>query len=762
MATKILVLGKEGSQSHHPFLPVVSSLGDILYHSEGSFKRPSDIFIFIYKNKIDIVAMLNPYGSEKRLHLYNLLRKIQFPVLTYDRGGLPDSWFFDVGFNADSPTYSPLHWDNPLNANDIMIVKEYISNVRKSGVTLERQGQRVGAANLRKSLGLNGKNILFVPFQRPHDTTVRYFSGSVRGIPDFIRVVEEIAKLLPLYAPDWVILGKQHPLEQNFLSNSIRIVPPDTHIHDLLEICSAVCLINSGVGLLATLFERPVYHFGESYYSHPKLNRRVSSASDVVLSLRDNLIDFCPETRDRLIHYLRYKVYSFGHSDMEIVSNKDGSFRNVVRHIDFREIKIPDAISNPSQKKRVLFVTPVIPLPINRGSAQRTDSMIRALLRSGVSLTILVLNRSEPESTPLTIEERLSIAYPGSIVKTVNHPRILKNLHKNFNFMWYIYYKIIIFFQRITMDRFRITNENECPTSFRSEIHRHVIKNSYDALYFNYAKVCDNVIRRFSGIKICDTHDVQTNRVRHNYSIRYNPIISRILSKIFMNSERKFLMLFDKLISISPSEISDLKKISKGCADITCIPAFFKDCSFSPESPHTITDILFVGSRSTPNLDSILWFISDVLPEILTNYSELNMRIVGSITEREELLLSIKPYKKNITLINFAQDLDAIYAETRIVVCPVLYGTGMKIKSVEALAHSSAIVGTSVAFDGINVQDGINAMCADDPMMFCKKILELLANSEKRHTMRRAAHTLFMKEHSETANIKKISALLDI
>jgi hypothetical protein len=112
-------------------------------------------------------------------------------------------------------------------------------------------------------------------------------------------------------------------------------------VHDLLELCDAVALVNSGVGLLASLFNKPVYYFGKSYYAHPGINRHVQSATALFLNAVRNPVQFDAEVRDRLIHHLTKRVYSFGKFETELVRQKEGHLINVTRQIDFYDLKLP-------------------------------------------------------------------------------------------------------------------------------------------------------------------------------------------------------------------------------------------------------------------------------------------------------------------------------------------------------------------------------------------------------------------------------------
>lgn len=351
---EILALGDRFAAAYTSIEHALRTLGRLTFRREHSFESADAVVDFIRDSPFELVIMPNPYGNSRRMYVYQKLRAVGFPVLVFDRGGLPNSWFFDIGFNADSPSYSPLSWDQPLDADQRTSVRDYISSVISSDVALETQGDRVGGEELRKELSLEGKQVLFVPFQRPGDTTMRHFAGNVKDAQEFTLRIEQVQGLLASVSDDWVVICKKHPLETKLPSRRLQFVPDDTHIHDLLELASAVALVNSGTGLLATLFDKPVYHFGQTYYEHPRLNRSVQTADALVHALLHAPVHFDPDVRDRLIFHLVNRVYSFGKFETELVEEKDGALRNITRHIDFTELRFPEDVF---KKKNPAFFT---------------------------------------------------------------------------------------------------------------------------------------------------------------------------------------------------------------------------------------------------------------------------------------------------------------------------------------------------------------------------------------------------------------------
>ncbi|GEM_PF-1225208 len=727
---KAVALGKKLSAAYLSIPQFCGLFETLEYINEHKCEGVDDVLDKISESNCDVVIMPNPYGNKRRNLVYKELKKLNFPVITFDRGGLPGSWYFDKGFNADSPTYSPLMWDQKISAEESDSVKKYIEDIHLNGHALEAQSKLLGGEQLKRKLGLYDKKILFVPFQRPKDTTVEYFSGSVKDMNEFNMRIEKIAKLLNTHDSDWVVIGKKHPLENTKVNSSIRYVEDDTHINDLIEASDAVCLINSGVGLLSMLWDKPVYHFGEVYYAHPSLNRRVHNEIDVVHSLLKCPVKFEPVVRDRFISYLIKHVYSFGEFSTELV-REGNAFRNITRNIDFENITLPSYPCLDANKKKILFVSSVIPIPVNRGSAVRTNQMLLNLVKEGYLIDCVFVNMSYPKETSKDIKARIKAAYPLVNNVTVRkHPKFSKGYQK---FKYNIGTLFDIFFRR---DQ-EITNTKECPGELSRLVRSFAKDVNYDGFFINYLKLIKSVPESKLSKTIVDIHDFQSHRIANDVLPTLPKRKQNSYLENFQRSEIKLLKKANKVVSISSTETKHLKNILPNL-NILTVPAA---CEKNYSSSENIFEyeLAFIGSNSDANRDSILWFLDNVFPFIVEQHRNIKLLIQGNVT-RNKLLLNNANFqkyigKKNIVAGGFVQDLGEVYAKSEIIICPIIKGTGMKIKVAEALSHSKAIIGTDIAFEGYELNDGENMMLANSKDEFVNAVNILLNNKPLYHQL---------------------------
>lgn len=310
-ARKTLVLCRPNSTALETLRQALPLVGQYSVFDENIFRDEHALLKKFSMGGFTHVLFLNPYGNEHRLNLYRAVRRAGVPYWVHDRGALPHSWFFDPsGFNADSSSYDPEKWDKPLSESEKEAVISYVRVLKSNAETLEKNGAPKSAEHWRHVLGAADRKILFVPLQRPTDTVTRYFGGEVGPYENFYFWVSRVAAGLD--PAEWLVVVKKHPAETTRPSIPGAVfVPDDAHVHDLIDLSSAVLLVNSGVGVLALAFGKPVIACGEAFYTSKGLAIKASSADDVITKLNSGL-SYDEDTVQRFIHYLSSKFYSFG------------------------------------------------------------------------------------------------------------------------------------------------------------------------------------------------------------------------------------------------------------------------------------------------------------------------------------------------------------------------------------------------------------------------------------------------------------------
>jgi GT2 family glycosyltransferase len=139
--------------------------------------------------------------------------------------------------------------------------------------------------------------------------------------------------------------------------------------------------------------------------------------------------------------------------------------------------------------------------------------------------------------------------------------------------------------------------------------------------------------------------------------------------------------------------------------------------------------MLFLGGfRHPPNQEALEWFTRDVLPRVLARKPEARLVVVGSDPPPRH---SLPHLPDAVELRGFVEDVLEPLARYAVFVCPILSGSGVRVKLLEAFAAGIPVVSTSIGAEGLASKDGEICALADDPTTFADHVVELLDDPQR-------------------------------
>ena len=244
-----------------------------------------------------------------------------------------------------------------------------------------------------------------------------------------------------------------------------------------------------------------------------------------------------------------------------------------------------------------------------------------------------------------------------------------------------------------------------------------------------------------SVLKIIDTHDVFTNRHLHYLSKGERPT----WFSTTVHEEAKGLNRADSIIAIQQNEADFFTKITQ--RKVVTV-GHIVEPQKSQESPIVPGRILLIGSNNKINLLGANYFIRNILPKVKSKFQHAELILAGSICDEFS-------EHKNIVKLGVLDDLSEAYASAALVVNPMQFGTGLKIKSLEAMSYSKPLVTTPTGAEGIEEGNGKAFMLADNDQEFADYIVQILSNPKLARELSKGAYEFVVERNSQTIEIIK-------
>jgi glycosyltransferase involved in cell wall biosynthesis len=154
---------------------------------------------------------------------------------------------------------------------------------------------------------------------------------------------------------------------------------------------------------------------------------------------------------------------------------------------------------------------------------------------------------------------------------------------------------------------------------------------------------------------------------------------------------------------------------------------------------HTKPTILFVGSMDYhANADAVTWFSRVAWPEIARNHPDMYFMIVGRDPTPEVRALA----SDRIHVTGIVDDVRSFYASALAVVVPLRSGSGTRVKILEAMAAGVPVVSTRLGAEGIEVEDGVHLLLADNGQEIAAAISRVASSVESRVRLSQAGRAL--------------------
>ena len=357
--------------------------------------------------------------------------------------------------------------------------------------------------------------------------------------------------------------------------------------------------------------------------------------------------------------------------------------------------------------KKLLFITPELPYPAQSGGKVKSLKLLQALSeRYHVTL-----------ACPLKLEDALFVEEFHAISPCCEHlheavhvPRTAANLAASY-------------LRGVPLNVHRSHSQRLC-----SEIA--AIAGDHDVIFLDHYEVFAYLPGDYQGLTVYHAHNAYFKMWQRYAQLPGNPLM-RLAAGLEARRVRRYetgVAQGTDLTFAAPNDASELLQLGVDSARLH--PTFHLGDDSQLELPElryadTAKKLMYVGFLGwEPNAQGLLWFIEQVWPRLVERHPDLRFDIVGKNPD-QRLREAAAPWE-GISLKGFVPDLQQIYRDSRVSVAPLLFGSGMKVKVLDAMARGIPTVTTSVGAEGIDIEQGRHLLVADDPAAMATAVEHLL------------------------------------
>lgn len=231
-------------------------------------------------------------------------------------------------------------------------------------------------------------------------------------------------------------------------------------------------------------------------------------------------------------------------------------------------------------------------------------------------------------------------------------------------------------------------------------------------------------------------------------------------SKLLDKYEKHVANNFQHLIFTSPKEAETFRDIvrHRSCLGI---PMRFDPDRKMTKNPRSYdrNKIVFVGKMDIPhNTSAVVYFCEKIWPRMKQQAPKAKFYIVGKNPSAEVLQLQ-KNYP-DIIVTGEVDNVKRIVSDAALMIAPLLFGTGIKTKIVEAMSWGVPVVTNPIGSEGINAinHEDLFVCETDDEMV--KNILLLLNNEEINEKVSRNSIRYVTQHFSSSVTRKNLELIL--
>ena len=201
---------------------------------------------------------------------------------------------------------------------------------------------------------------------------------------------------------------------------------------------------------------------------------------------------------------------------------------------------------------------------------------------------------------------------------------------------------------------------------------------------------------------------------------------------------------YDGIVCITKNDAESFRQ--NGCRKPVAVIPFGVEPEDTPQVEAEPDSLFHIGAMDwLPNQESIRWMLEEVWPVVHREVPQAKLYLAGRKMPEQWMKAQIE----GVSVVGEVPDAMYFIGSKKINVVPLLSGSGIRVKIIEAMSVGKTVVTTTVGAQGIDYTDGVNLLIANTPQEFASQIKRCLDDDDFCRRVGQAAEQLIAEQYNE-------------
>jgi len=396
----------------------------------------------------------------------------------------------------------------------------------------------------------------------------------------------------------------------------------------------------------------------------------------------------------------------------------------------------------PDRRARILVILPDVAWPLDGGKRLRSAGVLSGLAQVGEVDLAVLFSTAEDDGAPcppdIEVARWLRLSPPPLPLAAAGLRLVVDGVP------W-----------QVAAQRWE---------TVRHELAQWTAGRDYDLVWFgamdHALSLADAVRARHS---LVDMDDIETEKWRAylerpatGWSQRLEHLQRRIELPLWGRAQRRVAAQHGVVLC---SDQDRERMLAAGARQALVVPNTYPDPGLvdrviAEEAP----ELLFVGNYAVAaNVDAAEHLVRDVLPLLRASVPTVQVRLVGREGHRVGHLAGLA----GVDLVGEVDDVRPYLASATVVVAPVRFGGGTRLKLLEAFAAGVPVVSTPLGAMGLGARDGVHLLLGEDAGQLAAAVGRLCSHPQLGRQLAEAARELYVDRFTPAAAISAVRRAVD-